>query len=52
MGKLKGTSGYVRSTLEKLPEIRADLVRLDNDWQEWKFGQFAEALRYGEKGIQ
>ena len=45
MGKLKRTSGHVRSTLEKLPRIRADLVRLDNDWQEWKFGQFAEVLR-------
>ena len=45
MGKLKETNGYVRSTLEKLPGIRADLVRRDNDWQEWKLGQFAEALR-------
>ena len=45
MAKLKRTSGYVRSTLEKLPGIWADLVRLDSDWQEWKFGQFAETLR-------
>ena len=45
MGKLKETNGYVTSTLEKLPGIRADLVRLDKDWQEWKFGQFAEVLR-------
>ena len=45
MGKLKETNGYVRYTLEKLPGIRADLFRLDKDRQEWKFGQFAEALR-------
>ena len=45
MGKLKEINGYVRSTLDKLPGIRADLVRLDKDWQEWKFGQFTEALR-------
>ena len=29
----------------KLPTIRADLVRPDNDWQEWDFSQFIEALR-------
>ena len=45
MGKLKKTNGYVRSTLEMLPGIRADPFRLDKDWQEWKFGQFAEGLR-------
>ena len=45
MGKLKESNRYVRSTLDKIPGIRADLVRLDNNWQEWKFGQFAEALR-------
>ena len=45
MGKLKEINRYVSSTLDKIPGIRADLVRLDNNWQEWKFGQFAEALR-------
>ena len=29
----------------KLPTIRADLVRTDEDWQEWEFWQFIEALR-------
>ena len=43
-GKLKEINGYVRLTLDKLPSIGAALVRLDSDWQEWKFGQFAEAL--------
>ena len=42
---LKQINGYVRSTLDKLPSIRAELFRLDNDWQERKFGQFVEALR-------
>ena len=45
MGKLKKINGYVRMTLDKLPAIRADLVRVDDDWQEWEFGQFIEALR-------
>ena len=34
LGKLKEINGYVRSTLDKLPGIRADLVRLDDSWQE------------------
>ena len=36
-------NGYVRLTLNKLPAIRADLVRLD--WQEWEFHYLVEALR-------
>jgi hypothetical protein len=35
MGKLKEVKGFIRSTLDKLPGIRADLVRSDDDWQEW-----------------
>ena len=31
---LKDIKGYVRLTLDKLPGIRADLVRLDDNWQE------------------
>ena len=34
MGKLGQMEGYVRMTLDKLPGIRSDLVRLDKDWQE------------------
>ena len=33
MGKLKEISGCTRATLDKLESIRADLVRLDDDWQ-------------------
>ena len=45
MGKLKEIKGYVRLTLDKLSTIRADLVRTEDDWQEWDFGQFIESLR-------
>ena len=45
MGKLVEVNGYVRPILDKLPGIRADLVRMDDDWQEWKFPQLVEALR-------
>ena len=41
MGKEKDIRGYVRLTLDKLPGIRADLVRLDDNWQEWGFPQFS-----------
>ena len=45
MNKLKEINGYVRLTLDKLPRISADLVRLDEDWQEWTFPQLVDALR-------
>ena len=45
MGRLREVNGYARTTLDKLPGIRADLVRTDDDWQEWEFPQFLEALR-------
>ena len=37
MRDLNVIKGYVRNTLDKLPGIRADLVRLDNSWQDWGF---------------
>ena len=43
MGKEKGIRGYFRLTLHKLPGIGADLVRLDDNWQEWEFPQLVEA---------
>lgn len=45
MEKEREIRGYVRVTLDKLPGIRADLVRLNDDWQEWGVSQLAEALR-------
>ena len=47
MGKKKGIRGYVRPTLDKLPGIKSDLVRLDDNWQEWRFQQLVEALTMG-----
>lgn len=44
MGKVAEINGYVRSTLDKLPGIRSDLVRLDEDWQDWKYHQLTDAL--------
>ena len=47
MGKHKDIRGYVRLTLDKLQGIRADLVRLDDNWQEWRFPKLVEALKNG-----
>ena len=44
MNKLKKINGYVKLTLDKLPGIRADLVRIDEVWQEWSFLQHVDAL--------
>ena len=44
LGKIKEISGYTRLTLDKLEGIRADLVRLDDKWQEWGFPKLVEAL--------
>ena len=35
--KLNTIEGYVRNTLDKLPQIRSELVRLDGEWQQWDF---------------
>ena len=45
MGKLGEVNGYVRMTLNKLEGIRGDLVRTDDNWQEWRFPQLGETLR-------
>ena len=45
LGKLKEISGYARMSIDKLQGIRGDLVRTDDNWREWNFSQFVEALR-------
>ncbi|XP_028404021.1 uncharacterized protein LOC114526636 [Dendronephthya gigantea] len=44
LGKLNEVNGYVRATIDKLEGIRGDLVRMDDDWQEWKFPELVKAL--------
>ena len=38
-------NGYVRFTLDKLCGIRADLVRRDDNWNNWGFNELIEAIR-------
>ena len=45
LGKIKEVNGYVRATLDKLETIRGDLVRTDDNWQDWEFQHLIEALR-------
>ena len=44
MGKLQSIKDYVRMTLDKLPGILADLVRMDDELKAWGFSQLVEAL--------
>ena len=45
MKKVKDIKGYVRLTLDKMPGIRVDLVRLEDNWQERYFCQLVDSLR-------
>ena len=45
MNKLKEISRYVRLTMDKLPGIRANLVKFDDNWQELEFGELVDSLR-------
>ena len=43
MQKRNEKKGYVRNALDKLPGIRADLLRVDDSWQDWGFYEVVEA---------
>ena len=45
MGKLITIEKYVRNTLDSIPQIRSNLVRLDGEWQQWDFPKLIDALR-------
>ena len=45
MGKLSQVCGNVALTIDKLCGIRGDLVRNDEEWQDWSFIQLCDALR-------
>lgn len=44
VGKLGHVRGNVALTIDKLTEIRGDLVRNDDDWQNWDFVKLCDAL--------
>ena len=45
IGKLQNINGFVRHTLDKLSGIKPELVRSDDDWQEWTYVELVEALK-------
>ena len=45
LGKLKEISRYVTMSIDKLQGIRGNLVRSDENWREWDFPKFEEALK-------
>lgn len=49
MNKLGEVNGNVPMTLDKLPAIRGDLVRMDPEWEKWNFAQLSEAVRLWTK---
>ena len=44
MGKLHKVKGLVVKTLDKLPNIKGDLVRYDPGWKQWDFEQLEREL--------
>ena len=45
LGKLREVNGNVRSVIDKLKGIKADLVRGQEGWQDWDFPQLVQALK-------
>ena len=45
LGKLSECWGLVRSVLNKLKGIKADLVRGQTEWQTWRFPELVKALQ-------
>ena len=45
MGKLQNINLFVRHTLDKLSGIKSELVRSNDDWQEWTYVELVEALK-------
>ena len=37
--------GFVMTTLKKLPQVKPDLVRVDDNWEEWDMMELIENLR-------
>ena len=45
LGKLREVSRNVRAVLDKLKGIKADLVRGEEGWRDWDFGQLLQAIK-------
>ena len=45
LNKLEQVNGAASMTLDKLPAIRGDLVRIDPSWESWDLAKLSEAVR-------
>ena len=45
LGEEAMLKGLVVSTLNKLPQVKPDLVRIDDDWEDWNMKQLLSALQ-------
>lgn len=45
LGEADTLQGFVMSTLNKLPHVKPDLVRTDDNWDEWGMEAFIDGLK-------
>ena len=45
LGEQEKLDGFVMCTINKLPHVKSDLVRTDEDWEEWKMSNLIESLQ-------
>ena len=45
LGEGSMLKGFVLTTLNKLPNIKADLVRTDEEWEEWEIDDLLQAIQ-------
>ena len=45
LGEHEKLDGFVMCTINKLPHVMPDLVRIDDNWEEWKMCNLNESLQ-------
>ena len=45
LGEADMLRGFVMTTLKKLPQVKPDLVRVDDHWEEWSMKELIENLQ-------
>ena len=45
LGEADMLRGFVMTTLKKLPQVKPDLVRVDDHWEEWSMKELIESLQ-------
>jgi hypothetical protein len=45
LGEHEKLDGFVMCTINKFPNVKSDLVRTDEDWEEWKMENLVDSLQ-------